>query len=323
MQWRAELVHAESGVRVVQLSAWQEGQCLGSTLAEAQTVEEAERKAEGLLRKRLTIAAIAPDPPTSTDTGEHATPGGDRKPLPPPRPMSAQAELDWHNQGASAAPTASSPHPATLTRKAPAIPIPEAEEIPKPLIAAPPEVSSPQAGGAAMADHIDPPGQASEAGRQAGAASGQGHGGAKAAPPAEPPPLDPEDWSDELAQIDLQLQRLGWKREQEGLYLERAFGHASRSRITTYSDVVAYSQALSSIEIGSNPATVAIPLRRRDLLHQCDQLLAQLQWSAAQGRAFLEQHFQLSSRSQLNDEQLLHFNMMLEGETLAPGLPEK
>lgn len=323
MQWRAELVHAESGVRVVQLSAWQEGQCLGSTLAEAPTVEEAERKAEGLLRKRLTIATIAPDPPSTTDRRELATPREDRRPLPPPRPMSAQAELDWHKHGAGGVPGASSPRPTTLTGKAPALPIPEAEEIPKPLIAAPPETSSPQAGGAAMAAHVDPPGQASEAGGQAGAATGQGHRGAKATPPAEPPPLDPEDWSDELAQIDLQLQRLGWKREQEGLYLERAFGHASRSRITTYSDVMAYSQALTSFEIGSDPATVAIPLRRRDLLHQCDQLLAQLQWSAAQGRAFLEQHFELSSRSQLNDEQLLHFNMLLEGETLAPGLSEK
>ncbi|MFM7515021.1 MAG: hypothetical protein ACKO3F_17015, partial [Cyanobium sp.] len=55
---------------------------------------------------------------------------------------------------------------------------------------------------------------------------------ATAAVPAvlEEPAADPEDWSAELARIDLALKRIGWQRDQEGLYLERAFGHPSRSR---------------------------------------------------------------------------------------------
>jgi hypothetical protein len=64
-----------------------------------------------------------------------------------------------------------------------------------------------------------------------------------AAPEPEPPseaPTDPEDWSDELAAIDLELQRLGWDRQQERHYLERAFGHGSRHRLTRYSDLVAF-----------------------------------------------------------------------------------
>jgi len=55
------------------------------------------------------------------------------------------------------------------------------------------------------------------------------------------------------------------------------------------------------------------PLRRPELLGQCDQLLGQLQWGASQGREFLEKHFALASRQQLSDEQLLQFNMLLEG----------
>jgi hypothetical protein len=130
------------------------------------------------------------------------------------------------------------------------------------------------------------------------------------------PPADPEDWSAELAQIDLELRRLGWQREQEATYLERAFHHPSRSRLTSYGDLVAYLQALQALDAGSDPATAAVPLRRRDLLAQSDQLLGRLQWDAVQGRQFLEQHFQRSSRQQLSDSQLLQFNMLLEGELI-------
>jgi hypothetical protein len=133
---------------------------------------------------------------------------------------------------------------------------------------------------------------------------------------AEEPLADPEDWSSELAQLELELKRLGWQREQESSYLERAFGHPSRSRLTTYADLLAYLQALAGLEPGSDPANAAIPLRRRDLLIQCDQLLGQLNWDASQGREYLEQHFNLNSRQLLSDSQLLHFNMLLESEWL-------
>lgn len=134
--------------------------------------------------------------------------------------------------------------------------------------------------------------------------------------PIAEPPADPDDWSSELAQLDLELRRIGWQREQEGPYLERTFGHPSRSRLTSYSDLMAYLQALQNLPPGSDPATAPIPLRRRDLLSQCDQLLGQLGWSAVQGRQCLERHFQLSSRQQLSDSQLLQFNMLLEGELI-------
>jgi hypothetical protein len=133
---------------------------------------------------------------------------------------------------------------------------------------------------------------------------------------AEEPAADPEDWSSELAQLELELKRLGWQREQESSYLERAFGHPSRSRLTTYADLLAYLQALAGLEPGSDPTNAAIPLRRKDLLLQCDQLMSQLNWDAGKGREYLEQQFNLNSRQQLSDSQLLHFNMLLESEWL-------
>ena len=68
---------------------------------------------------------------------------------------------------------------------------------------------------------------------------------------------------------------------------------------------------------GSEPASAPVPLRRSELLSQCDALLAQLGWNADMGRSFLERELQAASRQQLNDQQLLHFNMLLESELLA------
>lgn len=133
------------------------------------------------------------------------------------------------------------------------------------------------------------------------------------------PQADPEDWSEELAELDVQLQRLGWDRSQEGVYLERCFGHPSRSRITSYGDLVSVLRGLRVLQAGTSPSQAAVPLRRSDLLQQSDQLLQTLRWDAAQGRELLEQHFQLSSRQQLNDEQLLQFNMLLESELIQAG----
>ena len=138
----------------------------------------------------------------------------------------------------------------------------------------------------------------------------------KLEPPSEEQGSEPEDWSSELAGLDLQLQRLGWSREEEGIYLERAFHHPSRNRLTSYVDLVAYLKALEALSPGANPGNAPVPLRRKDLLSQCDQLLGQLQWDASRGRSYLEQHFNLSSRQQLNDTQLLQFNMLLEGELM-------
>jgi hypothetical protein len=143
---------------------------------------------------------------------------------------------------------------------------------------------------------------------------------AEAPPDADPtpaePPVDPEDWSAELVQLDLQLQRLGWSREQEAIYLQRAFGHPSRNRLTTYADLLAYLRAVEGFAPQMDPATAAVPLRRGDLLRQCDQLLEGLGWGAEQGRAFLQDQLGAGSRRQLGDQQLLQFNMLLEEQLL-------
>ena len=135
-------------------------------------------------------------------------------------------------------------------------------------------------------------------------------------PPSESP-IDPEDWSEELTAIDLELQRIGWDRDSEKIYLERAFGHASRHRLTRFSDLVAYLKRLRDLPAGSDPQHAEIPLRRSDLVAQGDEILKRLQWNQQQAKDFLNQHLQASSRQQLTDEQLLNFNMMLEEQLIS------
>lgn len=250
-QLEVQLVHADSGSRVVLVQLRRGGALVDAALGEATTAEEAEDRARQRLAARLT-------------------------PHTPPAPATRPAP----------APTARPNHPK---------PSPQAQPEPEPPAEGPLLSPSPPP----PAERPTPP----------------------ASQPAEEPPADPEDWSSELARLDLELRRLGWDRDQEATYLERVFNHPNRNRLTRYGDLVAYLQALEGFAPGTDPATAPAPLRRRELLSQCDALLDQLSWDPGRGRTFLEQHFSLTSRQQLSDAQLLQFNMLLESEWLAQQEP--
>ena len=134
-------------------------------------------------------------------------------------------------------------------------------------------------------------------------------------------PTDPEDWSEELTAIDLQLKRIGWTREHESRYLERAYGHGSRHKLTRYSDLVSYLNKLKSFDEGAEAGSAQTPLRRSDLITQGDEMLTTLQWDQETAKHFLQQQLGATSRQQLSDEQLFEFNMLLE-EQLIGDMPK-
>jgi len=133
--------------------------------------------------------------------------------------------------------------------------------------------------------------------------------------PREPQP-DPEDWSADLIQLDRLLGTLGWGRDEERIFVQRLFGHPSRSRLTRYADLMVLRRALEALPPGTHPDTAPLPLLRADLLSQCDDLLARLGWTTETARHCLEGHFAVNSRQRLSDDQLLAFNLLLEGELL-------
>ena len=243
-----QLVHAETGRRVVLASAMEQDRCIAAALGEAGTAEEAEERARSRLATRIAKGQPPQQPSINTDNGSRTDSGPLRSAV-RPEPASQPAMAGTQDVVQRPAPTK-------------------------------PEIELGPSG-----DNLEP----------------------------EP---DPEDWSGELANLELQLRRLGWDRDQEATYLQRAFGHGSRARLTRYSDLLAYLQALTSLAPGSDPQSCAVPLRRSDLLQHSDQLLGQLGWDASRGRQMLESHFRRSSRQQLNDNQLLEFNMLLESELL-------
>ena len=125
-------------------------------------------------------------------------------------------------------------------------------------------------------------------------------------------PADPEDWSEELTAIDLEIKRIGWSRDQEQSYLTRAFGHGRRHKLTRYADLVGYLRQLRLMQDGETPDQAPVPIRRGDLIQQGDQMLNMLKWTSEEARSFLQKQMNASSRQQLSDEQLLKFNMLLE-----------
>ena len=190
---------------------------------------------------------------------------------------------------------------------------PSAAERPAAPVAAQPsnpDQNLPQKGtGHPAAERIDAPSNPI----QSSPAEQQGRHQQAAEEPSETP-SDPEDWSEELTAIDFEINRIGWERDQERIYLERAFGHAGRHRLTRYADLVAYLRQLRQLDVGDQPDQAIVPIRRGDLITQGDLMLRQLGWSGEQARGFLQQHLQAKSRQQLSDEQLLQFNILLENQ---------
>ncbi|MEB3361386.1 MAG: hypothetical protein VKI42_04580 [Synechococcaceae cyanobacterium] len=315
VELRVELLHADATGRVVRVTAHEGERLLGSCLGEAPEAEQAEDRAAARLLARLGLAAPGRAPQASV--AQAAAPAGDasraRGPTPglarrDPAPSTRRGTDPASQGGAPLAPSANGSAPAAASATG--------------------QTLAPAPGGVTAQMEIVP-------------SVNQPHGspaGSSPAPvpaPVDNPPLpapptlelepesgpqapapDPDDWSQELAGLELQLRRLGWGREQEAVFLERAFGHPSRSRLTTYGDLMAYLRALEGLEAGADPARATVPLRRRDLLRVGDELMVSLGWSADQGRRFLEEHLGQSSRQRLSDAELLRFNLMLEAELI-------
>ena len=291
MEVRVQLVHADGQGRVVHVSAYAGEQLLGSALGEAPDAEAAEDRALQRLMARL---AAGPPPGAGVGVVVAATP------------------VQVTPASAAAAPLATpTPRSLALTALEPSGKRTE-KAAPPPLPAAPAPIAAPIT---AEIPGPSPPAPIAAAPEPDAATSA-------AVPPPEPaaePPADPEDWSSELLHLDRELQRLQWGRTEEEVYLQRAFGHPSRNRLTSYADLLAYLRAVEALNAPADPAAAEVPMRRQDLLSQCDALLRQLGWPRERARQFLESQLQVSSRQQLSDQDLLQFNLLLEGELLAAG----
>jgi len=112
---------------------------------------------------------------------------------------------------------------------------------------------------------------------------------------------EPSDWSNELAAIDMEIKRLKWSRDDEINFLEKTLGFNNRNKITNYSDIVSYLNLLKKKDIPITSESF------NSLMEETDILLSDLSWSNIQGREYLQREFNVSTRKELNEKQLISF----------------
>ena len=116
---------------------------------------------------------------------------------------------------------------------------------------------------------------------------------------------EPNDWSNELTAIDAEIRRLKWSREDEIDFLEKNLGYNSRNKITSYSDIVKY---LSLLKKTSNEKIAEVFNGNiNTLIEESDNILRDLLWDHKQGREYLLKEFNVTTRKELNERQLLSF----------------
>ena len=116
---------------------------------------------------------------------------------------------------------------------------------------------------------------------------------------------EPFDWSNELTSIDSEISRLNWSRDDEMSFLEKNLGYKSRNEITNYNELVKYLSILKDVQ-----NSISTPLntkKMKDFIDESDLILKDLSWDHKQGREFLLKEFNVSTRKELNEEQLLSF----------------
>ena len=116
---------------------------------------------------------------------------------------------------------------------------------------------------------------------------------------------EPDDWSNELTAIDSEIQRLKWSREDEINFLEKSLGYNNRNKITNYSDIVKYLNLLKKID--NNKLSNVNNVNINTLIEESDTILRDLSWDHIQGREYLLKEFNVSTRKELKEKELLLF----------------
>ena len=116
---------------------------------------------------------------------------------------------------------------------------------------------------------------------------------------------EPSDWSSELTSIDSEIQRLKWSRDDEINFLEKNLGYNNRNKITNYDDIVKYLELLKKTPIQNLSNVVNENINT--LIEKSDSILKDLSWNHIQGREFLQKEFNVSTRKELSQKQLVSF----------------
>ena len=116
---------------------------------------------------------------------------------------------------------------------------------------------------------------------------------------------EPTDWSNELTAIDSEIKRLNWTRDDETNFLRKNLGFNNRTKITKYNELINYLDKLRKIDI--NNSYKSNTTKFNDMIKESDILLRKLSWDNKQGREYLKKEFNVLTRKELDETQLISF----------------
>lgn len=155
--------------------------------------------------------------------------------------------------------------------------------------------------------------------------------------PVAPPSQAHDDWSEELADIEVELKRLGWTPEQQQEHLQRTYGRRSLALITDYADLVDFLGYLRGLPmaIAEPPAAPVAPTLapvtsaaapvaglREGMMEQSLALVKRLAWTNRQAVDHLQRTYSKATRQDLTDAELqdfiAHLTRLAQETELAP-----
>ena len=116
---------------------------------------------------------------------------------------------------------------------------------------------------------------------------------------------EPSDWSNELTLIDSEIKRLNWSRDDEINFLEKNLGYNNRNKITNYKELLNYLNILKKVNnlnsMNSSPTNI------ETMIKESDDILRDLSWNHKQGKEYLQKEFNVSTRKELDEKQIISF----------------
>ncbi|WP_292784103.1 hypothetical protein [Nostoc sp. NMS9] len=122
--------------------------------------------------------------------------------------------------------------------------------------------------------------------------------------------MEPVNFAELLAQIDVEMQSLGWTREEEREHLKRNYGERSRT-------LLAYKELLDLLQylyLVSQPT----PTLDEVLIAKINVEMQRLRWTTEQGREHLKENYEKRSLTLLTEVELLDFLQYLVSQPTPP-----
>ena len=121
-----------------------------------------------------------------------------------------------------------------------------------------------------------------------------------------------DDWSEDLTNLDLELKRIGWAKEEESILLMQLFGYNNRIKLTSHRDLILLINILKEIQPATNINHVEAHYNLDKLIAENNLILSSLGWDHEKARNYLQEYMGVLSRKELTIKNMIYFNNQLK-----------